>query len=121
MLVLPGGLFVRLKPLPALVLCGLLPWLGCVSRTTPLPPPEVSTVTFPDSAGIVTVTGLALEGASIAAFNNRTLEGVISSSAKDGCTGTCPFEIKLAADGGDDLRVWQFFETEGSLDVPVPK
>jgi hypothetical protein len=121
MLVFPGGLFVRLKPLPALVLSGLLPGLGCVSRTTPLPPPEVGMVTFPDSAGVVTVTGLALEGASIAVVNSRTLEGVISSTAKEGCESTCPFEIKLAADGGDELRVWQFFETEGSLDVPVPK
>jgi hypothetical protein len=112
---------VRLKPLPALVLSGLLPWLGCVSRTTPLPPPEVSMVTFPDSVGVVTVTGSALEGASIAVVNSRTLEGVISTSAKDGCEGTCAFQIKLAADGGDELRVWQFFETEGSIDVPVPK
>jgi hypothetical protein len=99
----------------------LLPWLGCTTRTTPLPPPEINLVTSPDSEGLVTVTGLALEGASIAVVNNRTLEGVISSSAKDNCDSTCAFEIKLAADSGDTLRVWQFFEAGGALDVAVPK
>jgi hypothetical protein len=112
---------VRLKSIPALLLGGLLPWLGCTTRTTPLPPPEVSLVTAPGSDGRVTLTGSALDGASIAVVNNRTLEGVISSSAKDNCSSTCAFEIKVAADSGDTLRVWQFFETEGSEDVAVPK
>jgi hypothetical protein len=121
MLLFAGGLFVRLKSIPRLLLIGLLPWLGCTTRTTPLPPPEINLVTSPDSDGRVTLTGLALEGASIAVVNDRTLEGVISGGAKDKCDGTCAFEIKLAADSGDTLRVWQFFETEGSLDVAVPK
>jgi len=105
----------------ALVIGGVLAAASCTSRTTPLPPPEVSMVTAPDGDGRVTVTGLALEGASIGVINNRTLEGVITSSSVTDCSSACPFEAKLIAEGGDSLRVWQFLDTNGLPDVPVPE
>lgn len=93
---------------------------SCTSRTTPLPPPEVSSVTRPDEAGLVTVTGLALDGASVGVVNERTLAGTITTSPSEGCRSVCEFSAKLAAESGDTLRVWQFFETESAQQVPVP-
>jgi hypothetical protein len=104
----------------ALLLGSLLPCASCISRTTPLPPPEVSSVSAPDDAGRITVSGLALEGASIGVINERTMQGVITSSSKLHCENTCEFQASLDAQGGDTLRVWQFFETDGLQDVPVP-
>lgn len=109
-------------------LCALLPLalvlaLGiaaCDSRTTPLPPPEVTTVSRPSDIGDVTVLGLALEGASVAVVNERTLEGSITTPEQKGCSSVCEFRAVLRADGGDSLRVWQFFETEGSINASVP-
>lgn len=94
---------------------------SCTSRTLPLPPPEVTRVTAPDTDGIVTVTGYALEGASVGVVNDRTLEGVIAATEREGCQSTCPWTARLHADVGDSLRVWQFIETEGATDVLVPK
>lgn len=111
---------LRSRSTLALVFGSVLAWSGCISRTTPLPPPEVSVVSAPDGDGRVSVTGLALEGASIGVINNRTLEGVITTSPMTDCSSACPFEANLAAEGGDSLRVWQFFETDGLPDVPVP-
>jgi hypothetical protein len=103
-------------------LCALLGLAvsACTSRTTPLPPPEVSTVSRPSSDGDVTVVGLALEGASVAVINERTLEGTITTPEQTGCKSVCEFRAVLRAAGGDALRVWQFFETEGSLETSVP-
>lgn len=92
---------------------------ACTSRTTPLPPPEVSNVSRP-STGDVTVVGLALEGASVAVINERTLEGTITTPEQEGCRSVCEFRAVLRADSGDPLRVWQFFETEASLNTEVP-
>ena len=94
---------------------------SCTSRTTPLPPPEVTTVSNVDGDGLVTVVGFALEGASVGVVNDRTLAGVITTSPSDGCRSVCEFTVKLAAEGGDTLRVWQFFETESAQEVRVPK
>jgi hypothetical protein len=94
---------------------------SCTSRTLPLPPPEVKSVTAPDSDGLVTVSGFALEGASIGVMNERTQEGVITASAMQGCENTCPWEARLHAEIGDSLRVWQFLETGGAKDITVPK
>lgn len=94
---------------------------ACTSRTTPLPPPEVTSVGKADDAGLVTVTGFALEGASVGVVNDRTLAGVITTSPSENCRSVCEFTVKLAAEGGDTLRVWQFFETESAQEVPVPK
>jgi hypothetical protein len=101
----------------ALTLCSAT---ACTSRTTPLPPPLVSSVGRPNDAGQVTVLGQALSGASIGVINERTLEGVITTPDDKSCQTTCEFKAVLSADGGDTLRVWQFFETEGVHEVMVP-
>jgi hypothetical protein len=97
-------------------------WLcvSCTSRTTPLPPPEVMSVSKPDADGFVSVTGFALEGASIGVVNDSTLEGVITTNDEPGCQHTCMFRARLAAKSGDGLRVWQFFEVESGQDAHVP-
>jgi adenine C2-methylase RlmN of 23S rRNA A2503 and tRNA A37 len=92
---------------------------SCTSRTLPLPPPQVSSVSSP-LHGKVTVSGYALEGASVGVVNDRTLQGTVVTSPKTGCESTCPFEATLEARTGDNLRVWQFFETESSIDAVVP-
>jgi hypothetical protein len=107
------------KPLYSLCALFALAGTACVSRTTPLPPPEVKTVSRP-SDGDVTVLGLALEGASVAVVNERTLEGTITTPEQKGCSSVCEFHAVLKADAGDSLRVWQFFETEGSINATVP-
>jgi hypothetical protein len=93
---------------------------SCTSRTTPLPPPEVNNVSRPTDVGDVTVVGLALEGASVAVINERTLEGAITTPEQDGCHSVCEFRAVVRAESGDALRVWQFFETEASIDTSVP-
>jgi hypothetical protein len=93
---------------------------ACTSRTLPLPPPEVTRVSAPATDGTVTVTGYALESASVGLVNDRTLQGTIVTSPTERCDSTCPFEAKVAAEPGDTLRVWQFFETEGALESRVP-
>src|SRR5262245_8866999 len=92
---------------------------GCTSRTLPLPPPEVKSVSVPDADGWVTVSGYALEGASVGVMNERTQEGVITASTQDECDNTCAWEARLRAEIGDPLRVWQFFETDGAKDIVV--
>ena len=93
---------------------------GCTSRTLPLPPPEVSQVSPPDAEGYVTVQGRALEGAAVGVLNDTTLSGTIVTSEEVGCGSSCPFEARLLAESGDPLRIWQFFETETSIDHVVP-
>ena len=93
---------------------------SCTSRTLPLPPPEVKSVTAPDADGWVTVSGYALEGASVGVMNERTQEGTITATMGDGCD-TCEWEARIRAEIGDSLRVWQFFETDGAKDITVPK
>jgi hypothetical protein len=102
-------------------LFGLVGLESCTSRTLPLPPPEVKSVTTPDSDGLVTVSGYALEGASVGVMNDETQEGVITASEESECDNTCPWEARLHAQVGDRLRVWQFFETDGAKDIVVPK
>lgn len=94
---------------------------SCTSRTLPLPPPEVKSVSVPDSDGLVTVSGYALEGASVGVMNDRTQEGVITASEQTDCDNTCLWEARIHAEVGDSLRVWQFFETDGAKDITVPK
>ena len=104
------------------LLAALIVTIGaCASRTTPLPPPEVSSVGRPNDAGEVAVVGLALEGASVAVINERTLEGTITTPDQAGCSSVCEFHAALKAESGDPLRVWQFFDTEGALLTAVPK
>lgn len=94
--------------------------LGCTSRTLPLPPPEVTQVSPPDANGLVTVRGRARDGASIGVIDDMTATGTIVTSLEEGCGSACAFEAKLKAAPGDQLRVWQFYETEGSIETMVP-
>ena len=105
----------------AIAISGLISAAGCVSRTLPLPPPEVSSVSVPYANGSVAVSGFALEGASIGVVNDRTLQGTIVTSPSEHCDNTCPFEARLPARPGDTLRVWQFFETESAMEASVPQ
>jgi hypothetical protein len=81
----------------------------------------VKSVTAPDTDGLVTVSGFALENASVGVLNERTQEGVITASDAEKCDNTCPWEAKVHAEIGDALRVWQFFETDSAKDVTVPR
>lgn len=101
----------------------LLPMLagGCTARTLPLPPPDIQQVTAPDADGMVWVRGLALEGAGVGVYNDADGEGVITSPDGGGCDNSCPFEARVPAQAGDSLRVWQFFETNSTVDTFVPE
>jgi len=105
--------------LPAVLLAGLLA-SACTTRTVPLPPPVVQSLSAPDADGMVRVRGLCHEGASVAVLNEASLEGAITSSPDTHCDSSCAWEARIRADEDDPLRVWQFFETESSLQVVVP-
>jgi hypothetical protein len=94
---------------------------ACTSRTLPLPPPNVDSVASPNAQGLVLVRGSAQEGASVGVVNDRTMAGVIVTSADVDCSSTCAFEARVEAEPGDSLRVWQFFETSSSREVLVPE
>jgi hypothetical protein len=117
----PPGRSVYTFRILVAVLAAALSIASCTDRTLPLPPPVVDRVSAPNAQGLVTLSGYALEGASIGVINDRTLEGVIAASSDADCAETCPWEARIAARGGDVLRVWQFFGTEGSKDVSVPR
>ena len=104
----------------SLTLGSLAALAGCTSRTLPLPPPEVTQVSPPDPSGFVTVQGRAREGASVGVVNDMTATGAIVASTEQDCGSACPFEARVQADSGDQIRVWQFYETEGSIEVQVP-
>ena len=74
----------------------------------------------PDASGHVTVTGLSQEGASVGVLNDATMTGVIVTTPEQGCDRSCPFEAQVAAEPGDSIRVWQFFETGDSNELIVP-
>jgi len=92
---------------------------ACTSRTVPLPPPVVESLSLPDQAGLVHVKGRAHEGASVGVMNEATQEGVVVTSHETGCESSCPFDAYIQAEVGDTIRVWQFFETESSRHVEV--
>ena len=103
----------RLRWPLALAAMGVL--AGCTSRTLPLPPPGDVGVTAPDASGLVLVTGRAFEGATIGVIVDTVdgdRYGVIGSVTEVGCDDKCPFEVEVGAQPGDDLIVWQFFQTE---------
>jgi len=93
---------------------------GCTTRTVPLPPPIVEALSRPDEDGMVHITGLCHEGASVGVLNENTQEGVLTSSPEVGCDSSCPWEVRIRADIDDELRIWQFFETESGLQRTVP-
>ena len=98
----------------------LLLLCSCTSRTVPLPPPIVQSLSAPGADGMVRVRGLCHEGASVGVMNEATFEGVVTSSPERGCDSSCPWEARIRAEADDPIRVWQFFETESSLEVFVP-
>jgi hypothetical protein len=94
---------------------------ACVSRTLPLPPPDVEALSAVDDQGMVRVRGTAHQGASIGVLNDMTQQGVITVPSDVDCNSACPFEAKVAARPGDWIRVWQFYDTPSSRDQRVPK
>jgi hypothetical protein len=93
---------------------------GCTSRTLPLPPPDVDPLPAPNAQGLVRVSGTAQEGASVGVLNDGTMTGVIVTSTADNCSRSCPWEAFVSAKAGDQLRIWQFFETNSSAERTVP-
>ena len=93
---------------------------ACTTRTVPLPPPIVEQLSLPDPDGMITVKGLCHEGASVGVMNEATQVGTITTSPETGCDSSCRWEARLAAEPDDAIRVWQFFETESSIEVTVP-
>jgi hypothetical protein len=94
---------------------------GCTSRTLPLPPPDVDPLVAPDSQGLVMVKGTAHAGASVGVLNGRTMKGTIGAADDTNCDSACPFALQIEAKSGDPIRVWQFYTTESSRDLQVPK
>ena len=111
-----------LASLASLLACALvlLPLLAaCTARTLPLPPPTVDDLGGPNAQGLIMVTGTAQEGAAVGVLNETSGLGVIVTSPMEGCDRVCPFEAELAAEPGDALRIWQFFETSSAAEVIV--
>jgi len=94
--------------------------VGCTagaSPTLPVPPPSALS-SAPDAEGLVTVTGDAAEpGALVFGYNERLESGVIETAEDDGT-----FELRLRADAGDSITVWQMVgsSTSGLLELIVP-
>ena len=80
----------------------------------------VDPIDAPNAQGLVKVSGVAQEGASVGVLNDTTMNGVIVTTASDGCDPACRYEAEIEASAGDSLRVWQFFETTQARDVQVP-
>ena len=75
---------------------------------------------MPDADGLVTVEGRAREGAAVGVLNDATQMGSIVTSVEEGCGSSCAFVAKVQAASGDPIRVWQFYETETSIEHVVP-
>ncbi|HMI90082.1 MAG TPA: hypothetical protein VK509_01910 [Polyangiales bacterium] len=108
----------RTWPLVGALLCAAA---SCTSRTLPLPPPVVEDVSAPNAQGLVRVTGHAHENASVGVLNDSTMAGVIVTSPEVDCARICPWEALVPAGAGDQLRIWQFFETSGFIESTVPE
>jgi hypothetical protein len=112
----------RTWPLFGALLCALLcAAASCTSRTLPLPPPVVDDVFAPNAQGLVRVTGHAHENASVGVLNDSTMTGVIVTSPDVDCARVCTWEALVPARAGDQLRIWQFFETSGFVESTVPE
>jgi len=93
---------------------------ACTTRTVPLPPPIIQSLSAPDEDGMVHISGLCHEGASVGVLNENSQEGVVTASPEVGCDSSCPWETEIRAEIDDELRIWQFFETESGLQRTVP-
>ena len=112
---------LALAALGILAVVGLAGLAGCTARTLPLPPPDVDALSPPSAEGLLQVKGTAQEGAAVGVLNESSGLGVIVSSPMEGCDRVCPFQAELAAEPGDALRIWQFFETSSSAERVVPE
>ncbi|HEY8428418.1 MAG TPA: hypothetical protein VIL20_08595 [Sandaracinaceae bacterium] len=80
---------------------------GCAAPTLPLPPPVALVEGPPDADGMVTVSGNARAGAFVGCLNESTEVGVIVRADVD----TGDFSLRIAAEVGDGLTLWQFEST----------
>ena len=97
---------------------GFLCATGCPSPTLPLPPPSAE-ASPPSAAGIVSVTGQALEEAYVACLNEDLERGVIVRA-----NGNGNFSLEINGQTGNKLTVWQIRGSESGnfayLEVPAP-
>ena len=96
-----GYVFVRC----ALVwVLGIAVFSGCDdSPVGPMPPPEITYVTAPDSEGYATVSGVVdtlFEEEQVLVFNDDTGDGVMERLIATG-----EFEVRIVADEGDVVVV----------------
>ena len=75
---------------------------GCLSPTLPLPPPGQPEASAVDKDGYVTLKGGANPQAAVFAYNTRTGQGGIDTADDGG-----QYEIRLKAQLGDDIDLWQ--------------
>lgn len=87
---------------------------GCLSPTLPLPPPGAPEVSAVDKDGNVTLTGTANANAVVFAFDDRTQGGAIATASPAGA-----YSMKVAAQLGDAIEVWQEVGSERSSSVVV--
>jgi hypothetical protein len=91
---------------------------GCFGPTLPLPPPT-ALVSAPGADGFVDVTGEALPDGYVLALNVDTDEGVIGRA-----DGAGRYALRVRADVGHTLEVWQMAGTEDgqhrTVTVPAP-
>lgn len=111
------SLLVFLRPwiLAATALC----FAACTSGspTLPVPPPSALT-SAPDADGFVTITGSNADPAALVNAYNEDLEiGVIGRPDADG-----NFTLRLRAESGHGISVWQTIGTSGSeiVSLAVP-
>lgn len=87
---------------------------SCAAPTLPLPPPAALVYSAPDADGIVTVSGEALPNALVTCLNVNKHEGriVYADDAGD-------FTVRIPADVGDELQVWQESGTDEGPRVTI--
>ncbi|MFW6051470.1 MAG: hypothetical protein ACODAU_09865 [Myxococcota bacterium] len=85
---------------------------GCAAPTLPLPPPQVEPLEAPDGEGLVTVRGTVHELALVMVLNEDLEEGVIATADEGGA-----FEVRIAAESGHTITVWQRRGTDESPPV----
>jgi hypothetical protein len=112
----------KLMPaLVALIVVWVSGWLGCISPTLPLPPPNEPEVSPIDANGVVTLQGTAHSaegGALVFSLNQRTGEGAITTASNSGS-----WEMKIGLESpcvtGDQIVVWQQSSGKDSENVIV--